>query len=298
MKVFITGGSGFVGRRLVARLLARGDDVYALARSPRAEAILSDLGAKIVPGDIMDVASMRPTMAGSDLVYHLAGISELGYADPIRMEMVNVAGTRKVLTLAHQLGVPRIIFMSSLAVNGDTRGVLATEGYQPVGPFLTEVDRTKWLAHYQVAKPLIDKGAPIIILMPGVIYGPGDKTVLTQAMARFYFGTMPFIPAPSSTYSYVHVEDVVEAHMLAAERGEIGESYIIAGPAISQGEMFEFWSYLTGKPHPKLRIPAGFMKSLAPLVSMLGKWVAVPPVYSRETLTLSGRNLHWQFREG
>ena len=73
-------------------------------------------------------------MADSDLVYHLAGISELGYADPIRMEMVNVAGTRKVLTLANQLGVPRIIFMSSLAVNGDTRGVLATEAYQPGRP--------------------------------------------------------------------------------------------------------------------------------------------------------------------
>ena len=288
MRIFITGGSGFIGRRLVAMLVAQGAEVLALAHSARSERLLAELGATVVPGDIMDVASMRGAMAGCDLVYHLAAILELGNADPVRMEMINVAGTRKVLSLAHELGVPRIIYTSSLAVLGDTHGELATESFQPQGPFLTEYDRTKWLAHYQVALPLILKGAPIVILMPGVVYGPGDQSILAQLMARFYFGKLPFVPAPTSAYTFAHVEDVVEAHLLAAEKGRPGESYILAGPAVSLGELLNFWSYLTGKKRPPISVPEGVLRALAPTAKRLNRWVDLPEFYRGEALAMSG----------
>ena len=270
------------------RLVAQGAEVVALAHSARSQRLLAKLGARVVPGDIMDVASMREAMAGCDLVYHLAAIFELGYAAPVQMERINVAGTRKVLSLAHELGVPRIIYTSTLAVFGDTQGELATESYSPASPFLTEYDRTKWLAHFQVALPLIAKGAPIVILMPGVVYGPGDESILAQMMARFYFGKLPFVPAPNSAYTYAHVDDVVEAHMLAAEKGRPGESYIVAGPAVALGELLGFWSYLTGKSRPPLTLPDWLLRPAAPLMTALSRWVNLPEFYRGEALAMSG----------
>ena len=183
MKAFITGGTGFIGRRLVERLVQRGDQVQALVRSQKGAADLQAMGAQPVYGDVTDRETMREGMKGCDVVFHLAGWYKLGGRNIGEGEAINVEGTRNTLELAYELGISKIIYTSTVAVFGDTHGSLPDESYQgPEGPFLTEYDRTKWIAHYKVAHPLIEKGAPVIILMPGVVYGPGDPSLVGDLM--------------------------------------------------------------------------------------------------------------------
>ncbi|MEM7116857.1 MAG: NAD-dependent epimerase/dehydratase family protein [Chloroflexota bacterium] len=286
-KAFLTGGSGFIGQHLVQKLVDRGYAVVALARSTASAEILARLGADVVLGDILDTASMREGMADSDVVFHVAAWYKLGGPDWMAAEAINVGGTRKVLKLAYELGVPKIVYTSTVAVFGHTQGQLVDESYSQDGPFLTEYDRTKWLAHYKVALPFIEKGAPITIVMPGGVYGPGDTSAIAQMMRLFYQG-VPALTGPSTTLTYAHVEDVAEGHILAAERGKIGESYILAGPAIPLGEMVDFWGYLLERPTPNLRIPAAALRPFAPLMGVVHPLLALPDIFSQEATASIG----------
>lgn len=287
MKAFVTGGTGFIGQQVVRKLLARHYAVYALARSAASAQTLAALGCTIVQGDITDVESMREGMAGSDVVFHIAAWYKVGSPDWLQAEAINVGGTRNVLRLAHELGVPRIIYTSTIAVFGDTQGQLVDETFYQGGPFLSEYDRTKWLAHYKVAVPLIEKGAPIIIVMPGMVYGPGDTSSLAEMMRLFYRG-LPALPGPETMFTFAHVEDIAEGHLLAMEKGQIGESYILAGPAIPLGEMMDFWGHLTGKSAPLLRIPAQMARPFAPVMGAAGAVLPLPSSFSREATQLLG----------
>lgn len=287
MKAFVTGGTGFIGKHVVRKLIDRGDEVVALARSEGSAAALRAAGAEIVMGDITNAESMRDGMKGCDVVFHMAAWYKVGSDDWMKAETINVGGTRKVLRLAHELGIPKIVYTSTITVLGDTEGQLVDESYRSNGPFLTEYDRTKWLAHYKVAEPLIEKGAPIVIVMPGGVYGPGDHSLIGEMMTLFYKG-MPALPGPETTLTYAHVEDVAEGHLLAADKGEIGESYILAGPAVPLGEMVDFWSYLTGKPAPAVRIPAKLVSPTAPVVSAAHSALSLSDLFSEETIAILG----------
>lgn len=287
MIAFVTGGTGFIGRRLVRELLAGGYQVRALARSPRSMAIVEGLGATAVPGNILDEASLQVGMEGCDVVFHLAAARPGRDASWPQAEIVNVDGARNVLRLAHALGVPKIIYASTVNVFGDTHGQSVHEDYFYAGPFRNEYDRTKWLAHYKVAQPLIEKGAPIVIVLPGGVYGPGDTGFLAEAM-RFFYRGVPFAPGPETTLTYTYVDDVAQGFVLAAAKGQIGESYILAGPAIPLGEMMDFWSHLTGRPAPPARVPAGLLRPLAPLMEAVEPFVRAPAVFSPQALSILG----------
>ena len=288
MKAFVTGGTGFIGRSLIRQLVERGYQVQALARSQRGAEALRALGASIVPGDVTDRESMRAAMRGSDVVFHLAAIYDYSPEALAQCAAVNVDGTRNVLGLAHELKVPKIIYTSSLAVFGDTHGELPDETYRSDGPFLTEYDRTKWQAHYEVAEGLIAQGAPIIIVMPGAVYGPGDESWLADAMRLFHRGLLPVVPGPETILTYAYVDDVAEGHILAAEKGRLGESYILAGPAVPLGEMVDFWALLTGKRPPTARIPARFLNGLAPAAGRLQSAVSLPEMFGPDMVRMLG----------
>ena len=290
MKVFVTGGTGFIGQHVVRKLLNRGYDVVGLARSEKAATVLNELGARVTFGDILDRESMRDSMTGSDIVIHLAGWYKLGSHDWMQAEVTNVAGTRNVLQLAYQLGVPKIIYTSTHTVFGDTKGEMVDETFFQGGPFANEYDRTKWLAHYKVAMPLIEAGAPIVILIPGVIYGPGDHSLIGQLMELYYRRRMLAIPGPDFTTTYAHVEDIAEGHILAVEKGKVGQSYILAGPAVPLGEVVDFWGQLTGRPVPMFRVPARFIIPFTPLFSALGNLFALPPLLSEDAVRLLTMN--------
>ena len=308
MKAFVTGGSGFIGQRVIRKLIERGYDVYALARSPASGDIVANLGATIVRGDIVDTNSMREGMAGSDVVFHVAAWYHIGGGEEeaIKADTINVGGTRNVLRLAYELNIPKIVYTSSIVVFGNTRGVMADETFYQGAPFGSEYARTKWLAHYKVAQPLIDKGAPIIMVMPSVVYGAGDSSEIATMMRMFYRG-MPIIMGSDTVFSYAHVDDVAEGHILAAEKGKIGESYLLTGPSVPLGEMIDFWAYLLGRSRPALRVQGKFIQPFAPVASAIESVVPLPPFYSGETAAMAGttyiaradkakRELGWETR--
>ncbi len=306
MKAFVTGGTGFVGQRVVRKLIGRGYEVTALVRSEESANLLTEMGSRVSFGDITERASMRNGMQGSDVVFHLAAQYAIGAVDREQMEIINVGGTRKVLRLAQELEVPRIIYTSTVNIFGDTKGKYVDENYYNDGPFLTEYDRTKWLAHYKVAVPMIEKGVPITIAMPGPAYGPGDQSILADMMRMFYRG-FPIVPGPDTVLTFTHVDDVAEGLLLALEKGRVGETYILTGPAIPLGEIVDFWAQLTGKSAPPLRVPATLVRASAPFADLAGPFTDIDSVFSKEGASLIGatymtrsdkarKELGWQTR--
>ncbi|MFN2135099.1 MAG: NAD-dependent epimerase/dehydratase family protein [Candidatus Promineifilaceae bacterium] len=290
MKAFVTGAGGFVGSALVVELLARGHHVRALTHSTENGRYLSARGAQVVRGDVTDVTSMRRAMQGCDVVFHVAGYVEIGQHESETIERVNVGGTRKVLRLAVELGIPRIVFTSTTEVFGDTEGILVDETIYREQPSLTEHARTKWLAHYQVAVPFIERGAPVIIVMPGAIYGPGGHGIVTDLMRAFQRG-YPVVAGADTVLTFAHVQDIAQGHILAAQKGRIGETYVLSGPAVSLGEMLDFWSQLTGKRAPSIRLPAAAVRALLPLFVLWGRYTGLRSIFSREGAAIAGATL-------
>src|SRR5687768_14407463 len=177
MHYFLTGATGFLGGALARHLAAAGHQVTALVRDPaKAEALSKAGGAGItlVKGDITDKESMRTPMTGVDGVFHCAAWYKVGVSaeETATAERTNVGGTRNVLELMRELKIPKGVYTSTVAIFSDTEGREPDESYYHAGPFLSEYDRTKWRAHYEVAQPMMREGLPLVILQPGVIYGP------------------------------------------------------------------------------------------------------------------------------
>jgi len=291
MRAFVSGGTGFIGWQVVQKLLRRGHAVWALARSESGATRLQQAGATVVWGDILDPESMRDAMRDSDIVFHLAAWYKLGSRDIQAAEPVNVMGARNVLELAYELGVPKIIYTSTINVLGDTAGEVVDEDYRmPIEEvsFNNEYDRTKWMAHYQVALPLIERGAPIIIVMPGAVYGPGDPSLVGDLMRAYCMGLLPLFPGPETRITLAHVEDIAEGHLLAAEKGRIGESYLLTGPPLSFREMASLWAQASGKPAPVAYIPAASLRPLAPLAGKAQKLLPLPPMLSQDGANIMG----------
>jgi dihydroflavonol-4-reductase len=311
MRAFVTGGTGFIGWQVVQKLLRKGYAVWALARSEAGASRLQAAGATVVWGDILDPESMRDVIRDSDVVYHLAAWYKLGSLDGQTAAKVNVKGTRNVLELAYELGVPKIIYTSTINVLGDTQGKVVDEDYRmQLGEghtFPNEYERTKWKAHYEVALPLIEKGAPIIIVMPGAVYGPGDPSLVGDMMRAYTNGLLPIFPGPETQITLAHVEDVAEGHLLAAEKGRIGESYLLTGPGLNFREMAEMWAKTSGRSAPLAYVPAAYIRPLASLVGEAQKVLPLPPMLSQDGVNFMGvtllgssekarRDLGWQTR--
>lgn len=285
---FVTGGTGFIGSRLIALLVARGVEVRALARSQAGLEKVQALGAVPVQGDVTDSKSMLPAMRGCDVVFHVASMYEVGLRYKKQMEKVNVDGVRNVIATACEAGVPKIVFTSTVGVFGNTRGQIADETFEHQGDFPTVYERTKWTAHYQIALPMIRQGAPVIIVMPSGVYGPNDHSTINDLMRLYVRGRLPAVPGKETTFSYVYVDDVAEGHILAAEKGRIGESYILGGTALSLGEFVKLWSKVTGRPAPAVEIPSAFLRIWWPLLALLERVLPMPAMLSGEAARVLG----------
>src|SRR6266550_8725786 len=176
-KYFVTGATGFIGGRVVRQLIEAGHKVIAVVRNPSRAQDLRALGVDVRPGDVAVAESLWAPMTGVDGVFHIAGWYKIGTKDRQEGERVNVVGTRNVLTTMEELRIPKGVYTSTLAVFSDTHGQLVDETYRQdgKGPWLTEYDRTKWVAHYEVAEPMIREGLPLVIVQPGLNYGLGTR---------------------------------------------------------------------------------------------------------------------------
>lgn len=286
MRYFVTGATGFIGGELVKQLLGRGHQVAALVRAPEKATFLKALGVDLHAGDITDRVSLRRAMEGADGVFHAAAWYKVGVRNA-DAERVNVEGTRYVLDTMRELGVPKGVYTSTVAVFGHTRGRVADESYRFSGPFANEYERTKWRAHYEVALPAIHGGLPLVIVQPGVVYGPGDTSGFRDIWVRHLRGRMPAVPGRMA-FNFGYIEDTARGHILAMERGRTGESYIIAGPAHTMRDALRIAAGVSGRRAPFVTVPPLVFRGLAPLMSLVERVMPVPAGLSPENLRIMG----------
>jgi nucleoside-diphosphate-sugar epimerase len=271
-----------VGGVLARRLVSAGHIVRAVVRTPAKAHDLSAIGVEVHQGDVTEKGSMRRPMTGVDGVYHVAGWYKIGARDKDEAVRINVDGTRHVLELAQELQVPRVVYTSTLAVNSDTHGRVVDESYRFTGRHLTVYDRTKADAHH-VAESFIARGVPVVIVQPGLIYGPGDTSSVRTTLLEFLQRRLPLIPRQTA-FAWAHVEDIARAHMLAMDKGQAGRNYFICGPVHTLEEALDMAQAITGIPAPKIRIGPGVMKMMAASMAVVEKIVPLPASYTSEGL--------------
>ncbi|HEV2857520.1 MAG TPA: NAD-dependent epimerase/dehydratase family protein [Solirubrobacterales bacterium] len=279
MRVFLTGGTGFIGGEVARQLRGRGDELVCLARSPGKAAKLRELGCELVSGDLSDEGAIGKGMQGCDAVIHAAAVYEVGIPPSQRpaMREANVGGTERVLGAALEAKIPKVVYVSTVGIFGNTRGKVVDESYEhPAKEFTSVYEQTKWEAH-QVAKRLIDDGLPCVIVQPGGVYGPGDTSSIGQLLDQFLSGKMPLMPFPELGFCLTHVEDIATGILLALDKGTAGEAYVLSGPATRVREAIGVVAELTGRKPPRGAIPTPLMKAMIPLGPLVGKVMGQPP---------------------
>ncbi len=280
MKVFVTGGTGFIGGEVARQLRERGDEVVCLVRNPEKGAKLAAQGCELVSGDLGDADAIRAGMEGCDGVVHAAAMYEVGIPASQRPAMweANVAGTERVLKAAGEAGVPKTVYVSTVGIFGNTHRKVVDESYEhPGGEFTSYYEETKLDAH-RIAKRMFAEGQPPgVIVQPGGVYGPGDTSQVADLLEQFFAGRLPLIPFPELGICLSHVEDIAGGILLGLDKGELGETYVISGPVTTMREAIETVAAATGRKAPKRAMPTWMLKAMTPVGPLVGKLMGQPP---------------------
>jgi dihydroflavonol-4-reductase len=281
VNAFVTGGTGFIGSHVVRALLERGHRVRCLVR-PSSDAVnLVALDVERAPGDVTDLDSVRRGMVGCDAVFHVAADYRLYAPDPAVLYRTNVDGTRNVLVAAAEQRVRRIVHTSSVGTltptdegppaNENARGALAN--------MVGDYKRSKLLAEREV-EGFVSRGLPVVVVSPSTPVGEGDikPTPTGQIIVDFLNGRLPAYV--DTGLNVVDVRDVAAGHLLAAERGRVGESYILGHENLSLKELLGMLARVTGLPPPRFKLPHWVPLAIAhveePLARVLGRQPRVP----------------------
>jgi dihydroflavonol-4-reductase len=256
MDTLVTGGTGFVGANVVRELLADGATVRVLARPGGDRRALAGLAVEIVEGDVLDGASLRRAARGVETVFHVAADYRLWARDPRVLFRTNVDGTRSMLEAATEAGARRIVYTSTVGALGIPRDGTPGREDTPVsrtdmvGPYKA----SKFLAE-EVARAMATAGAPVVIVNPSAPVGPWDvkPTPTGRMIVDFMQGRM--FASLDTGLNVVHVRDVARGHVLAAQRGRVGERYILGHRNLSLREIFGLLAVITGRRPPRVQIP-------------------------------------------
>lgn len=293
MRVFLTGGTGFIGSEVARLLRGRGDDVRALVRTPAKAQALRDLGCELVEGDLSDEAALVAACRGMNAVVHSAAVYEVGIPAGRRDELVdvNVRGTERVLGAALTAGLDRAVYVSTVAVFGNTGGKVADETWQRTTPGYTSVyEETKACAHKR-AQEIAARGLPLVTVQPGAVYGPGDTSTFGDLLGQLLDGRLPALPFPDLGVSPVHRDDVAAGILLALDKGVPGESYVLTGEPVRVRELVAALSRLSGRRVPRT-VPTVLLKALAPAGRFVGPALGFPPNL-RELISSSDGVTFW-----
>lgn len=264
MAVLVTGGSGFVGSRVVRKLVERGEEVRCLVRKSSPRANLEGLSVRLVTGDLQDADSLEQAVQGCSVVFHVAADYRLWSKDPQELYRSNVDGTRNLLAAAERASCERIVYCSSVGALGIPKD--GTPGTETTPVTLEDMvghyKRSKFLAEQEALKAAA-RGVPVVIVNPSTPVGPNDikPTETGRIITRFLNGEMPAYL--DTGLNLVDVDDVAEGHLLAAAKGRIGEKYILGNRNLTLAEILQSLAVLTGKPAPRARMPYGLVLGIA-----------------------------------
>jgi len=282
MNIFITGATGYVGNNLAKRLAGEGHTIHALSRSANKNFLLDHPNIKIFPGDITEIASVEKAMQDCRQVYHLAAYARVWAKDPSVFYKLNVEGTKHVLEAAKKLGLNDIVFTSTGGVLGPSNGKPVKEDDSRLGNVFNAYEDTKTRAE-ELCKEYCNKfGMRIVIVNPPRIYGPGiesESNAVTKLIKLYLKGRWKILPGDGNrTGSYVYVDDVVNGHILAMEKGRSGERYILSGVNASYNEFFSTLTKVSGKKVSLYPLPVSLMLMAGYMIMGYSKITGNPPL--------------------
>jgi dihydroflavonol-4-reductase len=263
-RVFLTGGSGVVGGALAAGLAERGDEIVALARSDAAAAKLATHGAQVVRGDTLDEDALAAGMAGCELVYHVAGINTLCPDDPAPLFHVNVRGAETAVRAAARAGVRRVVLTSSASSLGEAEGTVGSEDSPHRGWFMSSYERSKHEGELAAFAAARRADVELVSVNPSSVQGPGRAGGTGRILIAYLNGRLrAFV---QTRISLVDIQDCVHGHILAAERGQPGERYVLNSATMTSREALEIVSGLTGVTDRVQFLPAPVASGAAALI--------------------------------
>lgn len=265
MTTLVTGATGFVGSAVTRHLLEAGHDVRVMARPRSRPDNIEGLAVRVARGDLTEPETLKAAVRGCETVFHVAADYRLWAPDSENLYRTNVEGTINLLLAAADAKVSRIVYTSSVAVLGLNRDGTPGDERTPSGlaDMIGHYKRSKYLAEQAVHRMVEEFGLPVVIVNPSTPIGPRDikptptgRMVLEAARGR--------MPAYVDTgLNVVHVDDVAAGHLLALERGEIGERYILGGENVTLREILAVISEITGRPAPRVRLPHNLVLPVA-----------------------------------
>jgi dihydroflavonol-4-reductase len=288
MRVFLTGGTGYIGGALARRLAEDGHEVRALVRPASNVEPLKKLGIERLLGDVCDRPSVVKAMTGADWVIHAAGA--LQSADKARMFQTNVVGSHTVASAAHQLGVEKFLSVSSTGYFGGSPvdGSLGTEAMEPLRPFPSQYCATKHAGEKAIRK-WAERGLWVNTVYPSLVYGEQTRQFLVQILAN----RIPVVVGPRRRLTMVYITDLVDGMVKVLEKAPAGRDYLMTGDVTTLRSLADRVCRLGGVRPPWLSLPISVANSLAQLSASLCKLLGrQPPVQAQQ---FSGLGRHWAF---
>ena len=295
MRVVVTGGAGFIGRAVVERLVARGDEVVALVRDPAKAAHIEGDHVTLMPSDLSSTAQLTVQMRGADAVIHAAGSYRVGSSRPSATPCgTRTLARRSALDAAVAAGVRRVVYVSTVNVFGDTNGQLVDESYRRdlKKGFFSWYDETKFRRARGGRGTTENRRAAVVIATPSQVYGPNDHSEASAQLDHAYHGNLRYVAFPTTGLQWVHVHDLADGIVAALDRGRIGESYVLAGDPHRLGESVEIAARVAGRNGPRMSIPTGLLRAIAPLNDRIGGLPGMP-ANMRETISAAENVTYW-----
>ncbi len=292
-KVLVTGATGFIGANVARALLQRGDEVRVLVRPTSDRRNLEGLPVEVAVGDLRDVDATRRAVEGCRRVFHVAADYRFWARDPRELYESNVRGTRHVLDACLRAGVERVVYTSTVGTIGLSALPAPCDETTPLlaGQLTSHYKRSKLEAE-EAALDYAARGLPVVVVNPSAPVGPWDAkpTPTGQVIVDFACGRLPAIV--DTGLNIVHVRDVAEGHLLAAERGRVGERYILGHRNMTLAEIVKELAGILGRPAPRIRLPYAVAWTAGAVSTALATYVTHrPPAVALEAVRMSRRRM-------
>lgn len=290
----VTGATGFVGSAVARALAARGHRLRLLSRPTSDRRNLNGLAAEVVIGDLNDPASLDAAVAGCRYLFHVAADYRIWVPDPAAMLRANVEGSVAILRAAQAAGVERMVYCSSVAALGLNKDFSPSDETTPVGEAdMVGIYKLSKYHAEQAVLALAREGVSVVIVNPAAPVGPGDikptptgKMILEAAAGR--------MPAYLDTgLNVVHVDDVAEGHLLALERGRVGERYILGGENLALGALLALVCEVAGRAPPRLKLPNAALWPVALACEGAARLFGVEPIVTRDHLRMARKKMFY-----